>query len=95
MKKVLITGGSGGIAQAIKALLEREGYEVFAPGRSQLDVTDWHSVDRVMQEFVPDILELNDLTEKTGKFLFLKLFQKPRLPERITLLLKRRIFRRL
>lgn len=56
MKKVLITGGSGGIAQAIKTLLEKEGYEVYAPGRAELDVTDWSSIDNTMKTFVPDIL---------------------------------------
>ncbi len=56
MKKVLITGGSGGIAQAIKTLLEQEGYEVYAPGRAELDVTDWSSIENTMKSFVPDIL---------------------------------------
>ena len=55
-KKVLITGGSGGIAQAIKALCEEEGYTVLAPTRSEMDVTDWDSIDSLMKEFVPDIL---------------------------------------
>ena len=35
-KKVLITGGSGGIAQAVKKLLEADGYDVFAPTRSEM-----------------------------------------------------------
>ena len=56
MKKVLITGGSGGIAQSIKALLEAKGYEVYAPTRAEMDVTDWESIERNMKEFVPDIL---------------------------------------
>ena len=56
MKKVLITGGSGGIAQAIKALLESKGYEVYAPTRQEMDVTDWNSIEKVMKEVVPDIL---------------------------------------
>ncbi len=55
-KKVLITGGSGGIAQAIKSLLENDGYTVFAPTRQEMDVTSWKSIDTVMKDFVPDIL---------------------------------------
>lgn len=55
-KRVLITGGSGGIAQAIKALLEKDGYTVFAPTRHEMDVTSWESIDAVMKDFVPDIL---------------------------------------
>lgn len=55
-KKVLITGGSGGIAQAIKAQLEKDGYTVLAPTRQEMDVTSWDSIDAVMKDFVPDIL---------------------------------------
>ena len=55
-KKVLITGGSGDIAQAIRKQLEQEGYEVFAPSRKEMDVTDWDSIDAAMKQFVPDIL---------------------------------------
>lgn len=55
-KKVLITGGSGDIAQAIKKQLEQEGYEVYAPSRQEMDVTDWDSIDRAMSAFRPDIL---------------------------------------
>ena len=54
--KVLITGGGGGIAQAIKALLEKDGYTVFAPTRAEMDVTDWNSIDNAIKDFVPDIL---------------------------------------
>ena len=54
--KVLITGGSGGIAQAIKALLEKEGYTVFAPTRADMDVTDWDSIEKTIKSFIPDIL---------------------------------------
>ncbi|MBR5223860.1 MAG: SDR family oxidoreductase [Clostridia bacterium] len=56
MKKVLITGGNGGIAQAIKELLESKDYDVFAPSRSELDVTDWNSIDNAIKNYVPDIL---------------------------------------
>lgn len=55
-KKVLITGGNGGIAVAIRELLEQEGYTVLAPGRLEMDVTDADSIESVVSTFVPDIL---------------------------------------
>ena len=55
-KKVLITGGNGGIAMAIKEELEREGYIVYAPGHNEMDVTDIASIENVLSEFIPDIL---------------------------------------
>ena len=55
-KKVLITGGNGGIAIAIRELLEKEGYSVLAPGRFELDVTNADSIEAVVSKFVPDIL---------------------------------------
>lgn len=56
LKKVLITGGSGDIAQSIKKLLESKGYNVYAPSRQDMDVTEWNSIEKIMKEFVPDIL---------------------------------------
>lgn len=56
MKKVLITGGSGGIAQAIKCLLEEEKYDVYAPSRSEMDVTSLDSISSVIESYKPDIL---------------------------------------
>lgn len=55
-KKVLITGGNGGIAKAIKELLEEERYTVHAPGKLEMDVTNPHSIEKVVSDFVPDIL---------------------------------------
>lgn len=55
-KKVLITGGHGDIAQAIKQLLENEEYTVFAPSRAEMDVTDWNSIEMVISQFRPDVL---------------------------------------
>lgn len=56
MKKVLITGGSGGIAQATKKLLEENGYIVYAPSHSEMDVTNIESIEKIIRRFVPDIL---------------------------------------
>jgi len=58
MKKVLITGGNGGIAMAIRrALLQEEGaYDVLSPTREEMDVTNWDSIDAVIGKYRPDIL---------------------------------------
>lgn len=63
-KKVLITGGKGGIAIAIKEELELAGYIVSAPGHQEMDVTDIISIEKVVSTFVPDIL-----INAAGKFL--------------------------
>ena len=55
-KKVLITGGSGGIAQAIKQLLEKENFQVFAPSRVELDVTSLESIKAAIEAYRPDVL---------------------------------------
>lgn len=55
-KKVLITGGNGGIAIAIKEQLELAGYTVCAPGRLEMDVTNPESIEATISKFEPDIL---------------------------------------
>lgn len=55
-KRVLVTGGNGGIAVAIKEELQSHGFHVYAPGRLELDVTDIKSIEQVVSGFVPDIL---------------------------------------
>ncbi len=40
----LITGGAGGIAQALLSVLQADGWDVSAPGRVELDVTKPSSV---------------------------------------------------
>lgn len=57
MKTVLITGGRGDISQEIKHLLQkREGYDVYTPGKEEMDVTDLQSIHAYMQQITPDIL---------------------------------------
>jgi 3-oxoacyl-[acyl-carrier protein] reductase len=49
MKPVaLITGGSGDLAQAIRAELESQGWLVHAPSRQEMDITDKAQVQRVI-----------------------------------------------
>ena len=55
-KKVLITGGSGGIAQAIKIELEAHDFDVLAPSRLEMDVTDVDSIENIIGIYKPDIL---------------------------------------
>lgn len=55
-KKVLITGGNGDIAQAIKTCLETEGYIVYAPSHSEMDVSDIESIESYFKKYIPDIL---------------------------------------
>lgn len=57
MKRVLITGGEGDIALAIRDELLKDGcYEVKNPGRKELDVTDEKSIEKYLEAFQPDIL---------------------------------------
>jgi NAD(P)-dependent dehydrogenase (short-subunit alcohol dehydrogenase family) len=57
IKKVVITGGQGDIARSIKSELEMSGrYQVFAPSRTELDVTDTSSITRYFDSLVPDVL---------------------------------------
>lgn len=44
----LITGGDGDLAQAIRAELKSQEWEVHAPGRAEMDVTDKRQVQTVM-----------------------------------------------
>lgn len=54
----LITGGAGDLAQAFRAELESAGFEVLAPGRPELDVTDSASVMSYFTQNVSRPLDL-------------------------------------
>jgi 3-oxoacyl-[acyl-carrier protein] reductase len=56
VSKVLITGGNGDIAQAIKKILETQGYRVFSPSRVEMDVTNFESIEDTIGSIKPDIL---------------------------------------
>lgn len=55
MKTIVITGGQGDIAKAIKKELERE-YEILTPGKEELDVIDIEAVDTYFKNHALDIL---------------------------------------
>lgn len=54
--KVLITGGNGTMAQAIKKILEENNYNVFAPNRQEMNVTNPEEVAGYFGLIQPDIL---------------------------------------
>src|SRR6218665_2662061 len=40
MKRVVVTGGTGGLGSAVAGTFRERGWDVDAPGRAELDVTD-------------------------------------------------------
>ena len=58
-EKVLITGGNGDVAKALTDLLKLEGYDVKAPGKNEMDVTDIQSIEACISNYKPDILVNN------------------------------------
>ncbi len=57
-KKILITGGSKGIGQAIKIELEAKGFECIAPSSTELDLSDLHSIESYLSALNDDIYGL-------------------------------------
>lgn len=55
-KKVLITGGGGDIAKALKNCLTTAGFEVYAPSHQEMDVTDELDIRKIISGYKPDIL---------------------------------------
>lgn len=61
--RVLVTGGSRGIGRAIvEELSGRDGWEIIAPGRSELDLDDMVSVEK----FVSTLEPVNALVNTAG-----------------------------
>lgn len=54
--KVLITGGSGDIAQAIKIQLSNSDYDIYTPSSKELNVQDREQVYNYINKIKPDIL---------------------------------------
>lgn len=45
--KIFLTGGSGGIGQATKELLIKQGHQIMAPNRDELDLANFEQIDRL------------------------------------------------
>ncbi len=56
LKRVIITGGTGGFGKAIAIEFARKGWEVIALGRSDLDLGDSRAVTRYFQSNACDLL---------------------------------------
>lgn len=56
MKQVVITGGRGGLGTAIATVFVEVGWEVLAPSRTELDVTDPAQIRRYFEGLAPDLL---------------------------------------
>jgi len=59
MKHAVITGGGGGLGQALLGAFSTPGWEVAAPGRQELDVTVPESVQSYFQTRPVDLLVCN------------------------------------
>ncbi|RYD40849.1 MAG: SDR family oxidoreductase [Verrucomicrobiaceae bacterium] len=55
-KHLVITGGEGGLALAIRPVFESAGWQVDSPGRAELDVTDARAVSAYLTARTPDLL---------------------------------------
>ena len=55
MRNALITGGSRGIGLAIKKQLEVDGYLVFAPTRSELNLSNPESINGYLSSLRCDL----------------------------------------
>ncbi|MCH8567347.1 MAG: dTDP-4-dehydrorhamnose reductase [Balneolales bacterium] len=54
--RILITGGNGQLANQWKNSLSASGSKVWAPGKSEFDLTDEKSIKRGINDFGPEIL---------------------------------------
>jgi len=55
-RQLIISGGHGGLARAINARFAAGGWDVRAPGRDELDVTDANAVSSFFSHHHPDLL---------------------------------------
>lgn len=64
--KILVTGGSGFVGKRAVAYLKSLGWEVFAPGHNQLDITDLSALRQWFREHRPEALIHTAAVSDTG-----------------------------
>ena len=55
MKRMLITGGTGFLGSRVAEYF-RNTYALSVPTRQEMDITDWVAVERIFQDFRPDVV---------------------------------------
>jgi NAD(P)-dependent dehydrogenase (short-subunit alcohol dehydrogenase family) len=66
MKTAFLTGGSSGIGQAIKLLLEENGWEVIAPSHKELDLSRLDTVADKTAQAVKDAVTIQSVIHVAG-----------------------------
>lgn len=64
--KVLLTGGSGFVGKRVVAHLRELGWDVFAPGHRELDITDFSALRQWFREFGPEAVIHTAAVSDTG-----------------------------
>jgi len=76
MNKILITGGSGFIGQALIKRLENN-YEILAPSAKEMDITDYSTVETFLKNYQPNfVIHLAARTEVEKSFYEPEIFAK-------------------
>lgn len=66
MDTVLITGASRGIGKATKEIYEKNGWEVIAPTRSEMDLSDPESVTNYCDDLIQRDIRISAIVNNAG-----------------------------
>jgi len=66
MDTVLITGASRGIGKATKEIYEKNGWEVIAPTRSEMDLSDPESVTDYCDDLIKKDIKISAIVNNAG-----------------------------
>lgn len=66
MNNVFLLGGSGDIGKAVKNKFIKEGFNVLAPARQELDLEDMNSIDNYFMKHKPGDLNIDIIINSAG-----------------------------